>query len=409
MLAGALLLLLAGCGFGSSAQREAAPKEKVTRAQLAAMVLPKAKLGQSAKGLVLYSGSGATTNARFASSTVDPDDSAGTLKSSGRLLGFQQAYEAPQLNVRKTRGTLAVSTGVELLEDSVYATQYLHDRLNDFERLKGTVRPGIKLRNVSAFDVVGIGEEGGGIRGTFVISGLGTGHETTVVFRRGRLVGHASVTRGTRADARQEAMRLAVALDRRIQAVLSGEIAVKKVKPSKLAVANRAARKQLPEMTMTAADISSEARVYDEGKFDGAGYVGYERTFQDVMVGSSHLVRLRALTQAYASADTAALGLRFVDRAAGRHVFATTVVEAFAKETGVRPTQVRARSLKSPGRGMKGIVVTFELVGAKFQLATIFMRSGRFVQSVTGICRTEAFDPNDLKPLAQRAHVRLAV
>jgi hypothetical protein len=198
-----------------------------------------------------------------------------------------------------------------------------------------------------------------------------------------------------------------VALDRRIQAVLSGEIEVKKVKPSKLAVANRTARKRLPEMTMAAADVSAEARVYDEGKFDGEGYVGYERTFQDVLVGRSHLVRLRALTQAYESADTAALGLKFVDRAAGRHAYAKQVVAAFAKETGVRPTQVRTSSLKSPTRGMKGIVVTFELVGARFQMATIFMRSGRFVQSVTGICRTEAFDPSDLRPLAQRAQVRL--
>jgi hypothetical protein len=40
-------------------------------------------------------------------------------------------------------------------------------------------------------------------------------------------------------------------------------------------------------------------------------------------------------------------------------------------------------------------------------MASLFMRTGRFVQSVTGICRTEAFDPNDLKPLAQRAQVRL--
>ena len=56
---------------------------------------------------------------------------------------------------------------------------------------------------------------------------------------------------------------------------------------------------------------------------------------------------------------------------------------------------------------MKGIAVTFELVGAKFRMASIFMRSGRFVQSVTGICRVEAFDPGDLKPLAQRVQVRL--
>ena len=49
---------------------------------------------------------------------------------------------------------------------------------------------------------------------------------------------------------------------------------------------------------MAAVDVSAEARIYDEGKFDGEGYVGYERTFQDVLVGRSHLVRLRALTHA---------------------------------------------------------------------------------------------------------------
>jgi hypothetical protein len=160
-------------------------------------------------------------------------------------------------------------------------------------------------------------------------------------------------------------------------------------------------------MTMAATDVSPEAKVYDEGKYDGDGFVGYERTFQDVLVGGSHLVRLRALTAAYESEASAVLDLKFVERASGRHAYAEEVVRAFAKETGVRPTNVRVSKLKSPGRGMKGIVVTFELVGARFQMASLFMRSGRFVQSVTGICRTEAFDPNDLKPLAQRAQVRL--
>ena len=49
LLTGAVVLL-AGCGFGTSAPREAAPKQPVTRAQLAAMVLPKADLGPSVKG-----------------------------------------------------------------------------------------------------------------------------------------------------------------------------------------------------------------------------------------------------------------------------------------------------------------------------------------------------------------------
>jgi hypothetical protein len=402
------LLLLAGCGLGESSSREPAPKQPVTREQLAAMVLPRDALGASARGLVAHAGSGATPNARFASMSIDPQDTASSLGAVGRVLGHDATYVHPRLaSLTVRKGVLTASSGVELLQDNVYAAQYLHARLNEYERLKGPVRPGLKLRNVAPFDVAGIGDEGGGVRAAVLIPGLIRGHETSVVFRRGRIVGYVSVMRAEKGDASQEAMKLAVALDRRIQSVLSGEIEVKEVKPSKLAVANRAARKRLPEMTMAATDVSPEAKVYDEGKYDGDGFVGYERTFQDVLVGGSHLVRLRALTAAYESEASAVLDLKFVERASGRHAYAEEVVRAFAKETGVRPTNVRVSKLKSPGRGMKGIVVTFELVGARFQMASLFMRSGRFVQSVTGICRTEAFDPNDLKPLAQRAQVRL--
>jgi hypothetical protein len=402
------LLLLAGCGFGESSSRKPAPKQPVTREQLAAMVLPKDALGATARGLVGYSASGPTTNARFAAMSVDPEDTGSSLGAVGRVLGHDGSYVHPRLaSLTVRKGVMTASTGVELLEDNVYATQYLHARLNDYERLKGPVRPGLKLRNVTAFEVAGIGEEGGGVRAAVLIPGLIRGYETSVVFRRGRVVGYVNVTRAEKRDARQEAMKLAVALDRRIQSVLSGEIKVRKVKPSKLVVANRAARKRLPEMTMAAADVSPEAKVYDEGKFDGEGFVGYERTFHDVLVGGSHLVRLRALTQAYESKASAVLGLKFIDRAAGRQAFAKTVVNSFANETGVRPTNVRVSRMASAGRGMKGVVVTFELVGAKFQMASVFARSGRFVQSVTGICRTEAFDPRDLNPLAQRAQVRL--
>ena len=48
---------------------------------------------------------------------------------------------------------------------------------------------------------------------------------------------------------------------------------------------------------------------------------------------------------------------KFVDRAGGRQVYAKGVVQAFAKETGVRPTNVRVSPLRDPGRGMKGILV----------------------------------------------------
>ena len=53
------------------------------------------------------------------------------------------------------------------------------------------------------------------------------------------------------------------------------------------------------------------------------------------------------------------------------------------------------------------MVATFKLVGAKFKLVSIFVRSGRFVQSVTGICRPTGVDPDDLEVLAHRAQTRL--
>jgi hypothetical protein len=406
LLAGALLLL-AGCGFGSSAPREAAPKEKVTRAQLAAMVLPKTRFGASAKGLLLYGGSGVTTNAKYASMTIDPNDTAGSLTSSGRVVGYDRTYEAPQFASRTPRGTLTMSTGVELLADTVYATQYLHARLNDYERLKGAVRPGLKLRNVSSFEVVGIGDAGGGFRATVVAPGLVTAHETTVFFRRGRIVGYAGVLRGSPGDARQEAMRLAVALDDRIQKVLAGEVAVKPVKPAKEDRSLVAARKKLPEMTLAAEDVGADARVFDEGRSRGDGYVSYRRAFNDVLVGGSHLLSLTAESQLHDSNSGAHLTLKYVATPQGRQVFATSLVQGFADRTGVRPTNVRLKGMQSPGPGMKGIVGTFELLGAKFRIATIFVSSGRVVQAATGICRQEAFDPNDLKPLARRAQARL--
>jgi hypothetical protein len=53
------------------------------------------------------------------------------------------------------------------------------------------------------------------------------------------------------------------------------------------------------------------------------------------------------------------------------------------------------------------MVVSFELVGAKFRMAAVFMRSGRLIQSVMGICRANQFDPQDLAPVARRAQSHL--
>ena len=91
--------------------------------------------------------------------------------------------------------------------------------------------------------------------------------------------------------------------------MLTGEIEVKPVKPDAQSVADRAARKKLPgKYAMAAEDVTADARVYDEGRVAGDGYSGYHRTFQDVLVGGSHLVRLRAETQLYETPTSVVLG-----------------------------------------------------------------------------------------------------
>ena len=94
-------------------------------------------------------------------------------------------------------------------------------------------------------------------------------------------------------------------------------------------------------------------------------------------------------------------------QSAGRESFADGIARAFAKETGVTPTDIHVRSFSTGVRGMPGLVATFELVGAKFEMASIFVRSGRYVQSVTGICRPDEVSPGDLTVLARRAQARL--
>jgi hypothetical protein len=74
----------------------------------------------------------------------------------------------------------------------------------------------------------------------------------------------------------------------------------------------------------------------------------------------------------------------------------------------VTPSDIRVRSLSTGSADMAGMVATFELVGARFKMVAFSTRSGRFVQSVAGICRPDGVQPDDLEALARRAHARLA-
>jgi hypothetical protein len=405
-LAGALLL--AGCGLGNGGS-PAEKEQRITKAELARMVLPRDELGSAAAGLRVEAEAGPVGNAEAAEGTLDPDDTAETLAGMGRVTGHELAYERPGLvSVKKPRGVLYAGTEVELLRDTIYAAKHLNKQLNDFQRLQGRRDIGIRLTRVSTFDVIGVGEEAEGIRATASFAGLRM-HMTLVAFRRGRLVGIASMARADRRDVADVTRRLARRLDARIQGVLAGTIreGAEPADPAKPAKAAFPGRERLPALTLQASDLGPGVVVSEQGGKKEKGYVSHQRTFTDVRVGRSHLVVLRAETQLYRNRSAGTLAFRLMKTPDGRRLYARVAMKSFADESGFKPRKVVVRPLAGVGRDAAGLVVTFQLPTGKFRIASVFVRSGRHLQAVTAFCRAESFYPGDLVPLAERARRRL--
>jgi hypothetical protein len=231
---------------------------------------------------------------------------------------------------------------------------------------------------------------------------------TAVAFRRDRVIGVAMVLRADREDAQKEARALALKLDRRIQDVLAGRIGVEPADvQDAVEPASFEGKEKLPDLTMAAADVAPGLEPVAEGELDGDGWVGYHRTFGEARLGGSHLISVRAETRLYESDAAASAALKGLARQAGRLTYANQAAKAFADETDVRAANVQAKALPGLKQGTSGVVVTFDLVGAKFRIVSVFIRSGRLIETVSGVCRAAAFDPDDLRPVAARAQKRL--
>jgi hypothetical protein len=81
------------------------------------------------------------------------------------------------------------------------------------------------------------------------------------------------------------------------------------------------------------------------------------------------------------------------------------VLRGFEKLVGARARNAQVRALQG---GDTGIVVTFDMPGGRFRTATVFVRSGRSVATVSGFCTAQSVYPGDLPPLGDKARARLA-
>jgi hypothetical protein len=406
-LALACLVVVTGCGLGG--EKSADPPRKSTRADLAIMVVAEKQLGAVAEGLELARDeSGPTSNAEAAEDTIDPRDTAESLGSAGRISGYDLVYEAPRglAAAKRSKGVVHVATSVELMRDPVYAAKYLNKRVADFERFEHKTVDGVLLKTVESVDVAGIGEEAYGLRLTVKGRAIVL-HETLVAFRRGRLVGAAFIGRLDARRTEGQAQRAALTLDWRIQRGLTGSLDGEPPPAGRSRGGTATVdRDDLSSLTLAARDV--DASVSDEGARRGKNFVVYSRTFEDVLAGRSHLETFTAKTFLYPTAAEGERAYRRLTSPKGRRAFAQGMLNTIAEKVGVQPRNVVIHSLHDAGRGVEGVTVAFSLPEGRLRLASMFVRSGRLVGAVTGLCTAFAFNPDDLGPLAEEARERFA-
>jgi hypothetical protein len=403
----ACALALAGCAFG-----QAEDSAEITDDQLAVMVLPRAELGTPVGFELDPADSGPISAREAADATTDPRDNAADLKRAGWLGGYELTFADPNRSVSFQRGEGVVmgDSTVQLFDTETSARAHLLGEIKDLERFRGQVVDGVRLARFETFEV-DVGDEGWGVELTARARGV-TLHGTGVLFRSGRLTADTGFLHLDRADRRGEAVAAARALESRIARVLAGDLAAKPVPlPVEETRAPLPKPTQLARMTLALEDLPPGARLADEGRWtSGRDSVSYYRTFdvEQTMLGSSHLEMIRAETRVFATERSAQRALRAAASPAGRRAFARTLVRNFARITGATAENVEVRPLARPGANAAGFVVTFDLPGGRFKTATIFVRSGRSLANVTGFCRAQAVNPDDLRPLAATARNRLA-
>jgi hypothetical protein len=208
----AALLLLPGCGITRG--EESAPPQNVTPADLARMV-KKEHLGPLARGLRLDpEESGRYSNAREASESTDPKDSAKSLAKDGRVTGQYLGYSAS--SGRSQLGVVFVSESVELFRTNEAASANLKDVLADLKRSRGRTRNGAKIVRIEEFDV-GTGDEAVGLQMTVRYPAQRTTLFATVTgFRRGRIVGSTAAFLRRDLVVTGDVERMADALDQQI-------------------------------------------------------------------------------------------------------------------------------------------------------------------------------------------------
>ena len=230
LLVGTCAAVLSACG-GDEADLTA---RAISDEELALMVLPQEDLGDEYAELEPDEEiSGFVTNEESIAESQDPDDEGQDIERFGRVNAYYQAY-SDDSGVWLGEQALYVTTGIELLRDSVSASARLEDEMADLETEFSAQAEEQEAEEVQIvpFSPGDLGDEAFGLVTDFTFpldEGITVSSDGSyLAFRRGRLLGIVVVARFGDGfedkERRDEVVALARKLDERIQAVLRGEI-----------------------------------------------------------------------------------------------------------------------------------------------------------------------------------------
>ncbi len=208
-----LLALPAACGDG----RADLTGRDISDDELAAMVLALDELGSAYADFSLDE-VGFATNEEEGEGGFAPEDEADDVERFGRINGYEAGYSPAEGS--EGQPVVAVGTTVILFRDVDGASGNLKDAVEDGRRAIGKTSEGVRLEDVEEFDLSDVGDEAVGLVMTVSDESRQELRGYFAAFRRGRLMGVASIGRLDEEDVRGEVAALARKLDERILEVL---------------------------------------------------------------------------------------------------------------------------------------------------------------------------------------------
>lgn len=403
-LAGAVLLLAAsGCGVLHGGHGE---RQEVSREQLAIMVVPGSGLGPAYAKFTVDSDSGAISASEYADDTLDPDDTAGSVKRAGWRAGYALQYSDPKgVAAHKQRGLQAIGTQVNLFETASAARADIIKTVGDFASYEWSSVAGVKIVSSEEF-LAELGDEAWGYEAKISAGNLRF-RVTTVAFRRGPVEGVAAIYREDGTAERLEAIRIAQLLVGRVDGVLAGRISGEPLSLS--ASTPRISRARIAAMTLAVKDFSEKLRLTKErlntSKQDNIAFVR-EFDLPGGRLGGSRVLSIRDETQVYADARGVKFFKKLLAGKQGAEFFRDAIVDEF-KDQGVKPRDVKAHPLKLEDRRTLAFALSVTARAKRFDFAFAVVDRKRSLAMLTIFAPAGGIKTAAVEALAARARAKL--